>query len=241
MTRRRILGLEVEVLVAFLAIAFLAFVFVEIASEMAEGDTLAWDRQILAALRMPGNPSVPIGPGWLLKWMRDLTALGGVSVLTVLTVIVTGYLAVSRRGSLAIFVAISTIGGAIGGTLLKDLFLRPRPTIVPHLVEVDSLSFPSGHALNSAVIYLTLGALLARAEARPSVRISVIGVAILLTVLIGLSRVYLGVHYPSDVLAGWCAGAAWAAICSSIARMLQHRRQLEPATGEGADDVLHAP
>jgi undecaprenyl-diphosphatase len=233
MTRRRILGLEVEVLVAFLAIAFLAFVFVAIASEMAEGDTLAWDRQILTALRATADPSHPVGPDWLLKSMRDLTALGGVSVLTLVTVVVTGYLAASRRIGLALFVALSTIGGAIGGTILKELFLRPRPLVVPHLVDVDSLSFPSGHALNSAVIYLTLGALLARAEARPSVRIYVIGVAIFLTMLIGISRVYLGVHYPSDVLAGWCAGAAWAATSSSIARMLQRRRQLEPATGEG--------
>jgi len=234
MKRRRILGLEVEVLVAFLAIALLAFVFVAIASEMAEGDTLAWDRLILTGLRMPGDLSDPIGPGWLLKTMRDLTALGGVSVLTLVSVLVTGYLAASRRISLAVFVAFSTLGGGIGGTLLKDLFLRPRPTIVPHLVDVDSLSFPSGHALNSAVIYLTLGALLARAEARRTVRIYVISVAILLTIVIGVSRVYLGVHYPSDVLAGWSAGAAWAAMCSSLARSLQRRHQLEPATGDEA-------
>ena len=232
MKRRRILGLEVEVLVAFLAIALLAFVFVGIASEMAEGDTLAWDRLILTALRSTGDASDPIGPAWLLKSMRDLTALGGVSVLTLVTTLVTFYLAASRRVGLALFVAMSTIGGAIGGTVLKALFLRPRPSIVPHLVDVDSLSFPSGHALNSAVIYLTLGALLARAEARRTVRIYVIGVAILLTMLIGISRVYLGVHYPSDVLAGWCAGAAWAALCSSVARFLQRRSQLEPATGE---------
>ena len=228
MRKRRILGLEVEVLAAFLGLALLVLLFFYLASEMAEGETFAWDRAILRALRTPADAGVPIGPHWLVKAMRDLTALGGVSVLTALTVAVVGYLAASRRAGLALFVAASTIGGALAGTGLKLLFLRARPEVVPHLVEVDSLSFPSGHALNSAVIYLTLGALLSRSESRRSVRIYIVGVAIALTMIIGISRVYLGVHYPSDVLAGWCAGATWAAMCATLARALQRRRTLEP-------------
>lgn len=238
MRGRRILGLEAEVLLAFLGLAFSVLLFVWIASEMAEGETLAWDRAILRGLRTSADAGVPIGPGWLKKSMQDLTALGGVSVLTALTIVVVFYLAVSRRVGLALFVAASTTGGALVGTVLKHFFVRTRPTIVPHLVDVDSLSFPSGHALNSAVIYLTLGALLSRTETRPAVRRYIMAVAIALTMIIGVSRVYLGVHYPSDVLAGWCAGAAWAATCASIARALQRRRTIEPAANADPEEAL---
>jgi undecaprenyl-diphosphatase len=150
-----------------------------------------------------------------------------VSVLTVVTTLVVGYLLATRRTALAAFVTASVVGGSIAGTLLKQLFARDRPHVVPHLVEVQSLSFPSGHALNSAVVYITLGALLARTELRPAVKIYIVSAAGLLAVLIGLSRVYLGVHYPSDVAAGWCAGAAWAAACATLARRLQHTNKLE--------------
>ena len=121
------------------------------------------------------------------------------------------------------------IGGSIAGTLLKQIFGRERPEVVPHLVQVDSLSFPSGHAFNSAIVYLTLGALLARTEQRRAAKVYILACAFLLAVIIGFSRVYLGVHYPSDVVAGWCAGAAWAAASATLARRLQHRHQLEEA------------
>lgn len=225
--RKHVLGIEAQVLVSFIFVALLALLFAAIASEMLEGDTLAWDRAILLWFREPLDPSQPVGPAWLYKSMKDITALGSVSVLTVITVLVAGYLLTTRRAALALFVLASAIGGSIAGTLLKEAFSRQRPEIVPHLVDVQSLSFPSGHALNSAVIYLTLGALIARTEQRPTVKIYIVGSAILLAMLIGLSRVYLGVHYPTDVIAGWCAGAAWAAGCASLARQLQHRDKLE--------------
>lgn len=228
-SRRQYVGLEVEVLIGFIAFILLITLFGVVASEMLQGDTLAWDRAIMTAMRAAEMRLSPSG-SWLRKWMIDLTALGGGPLLTLLTAIVAGFLFVTRRPAMALFVIASTSGGGIMGSLLKDLFVRDRPDIVPHLVEVKSMSFPSAHALNSAVIYLTLGALLARAEKRRPVRLYIICTALLLTIAVGISRVYLGVHYPSDVAAGWSAGAAWAAGCAFLARSLQHKDKLERAT-----------
>jgi undecaprenyl-diphosphatase len=159
--------------------------------------------------------------------MIDVTALGGVAVLTIITIIAVGYLVAGRKWAMGLFLAGAVIGGSTLNTLLKLGFARNRPDIVAHLVDVQTASFPSGHAMNSAVVYLTLGALLARAEKDRAVRLYLISVAIMLTLIIGSSRVYLGVHWPSDVIAGWCVGASWALLCSLAARMLQKRRKLE--------------
>ena len=214
---------ELRLLVALAVIALATFTFIKIASEMAEGDTLAWDRDVLRALREPGALADPLGPHWLLRAAQDVTSLGGGTVLTVLTAVVGGYFISARRIGLAAFVVATITSGAALGSLLKTLFLRARPDVVPHLVEVSSLSFPSAHALNSALVYLTLGALLARSESVRRVQLYVVGTAASLAVIIGMSRVYLGVHYPSDVLAGWSFGAGWAALSSSVAQLLHLR------------------
>ena len=120
-------------------------------------------------------------------------------------------------------VALSVIGGTVLSFGLKLVFERPRPDLVAHLVEVQTASFPSAHAMLSATTYLTLGALLARFEDRRRLKSYVLGVAIGLTVLVGISRIYLGVHWPTDVIAGWCAGAAWAVACARVARYRSHR------------------
>jgi undecaprenyl-diphosphatase len=223
----RLLGIESRLLLWLLAVGLLVLLFLGIASEMAEGETLAWDRAILLALRQPGDLATPIGPPWLAKSLKDITALGGGAVLTLVTAIVTGYLLASRRAALAGFLVLSVAGGSIVGTLLKHAFGRDRPNVVPHLVDVETLSFPSGHAFNSAIVYLTLGALLARTQQRRAVKIYILAAAFALAAIIGFSRIYLGVHYPSDVVAGWCAGAAWAAASASLARRLQHGHRLE--------------
>lgn len=216
------------VLLLFLAVVFGLLAFLKLASEMREGETLAFDRWLLLALRSNADPSVPIGPDWLRRTMIDLTSLGGTPVLTLITVAAAGYLLVARRAATALFLVLAISGGALTGTMLKLLFARARPELVHHLVEVTNASFPSGHAMNSAVTYLTLGALLARTEKSRAIRAYLIGLAVVLTLMIGSSRVYLGVHWPSDVAAGWCVGGAWAILCSLIARALQRRRTLEP-------------
>jgi undecaprenyl-diphosphatase len=232
---RRDLRLDGGVLIAFLILAALAIFFLKIASEVVEGDMLALDRRLLLAMRDPADLSQPGGPQWLTAAMLDMTALGGVSVLTLLTVVIAGYLLAARKAATAAFVIAAVAGGALVSVILKDVFVRPRPDLVGHLVAVDTTSFPSGHAMNSAVVFLTLGTLLARTRKESEVRIYLIAVSLLLTLAVGISRVYLGVHWPSDVLAGWCVGAAWAVLCSIAARMLQRRRKIEaPEAGAPA-------
>jgi undecaprenyl-diphosphatase len=216
-----------RLLLAFLAMAILGLVFLKLASEVMEGETMALDRWILLALRHPDNPENAIGPGWLGFAMRDITALGGASGLALLTLLVIGLLLCMRKFATAGFVAASIAGGALLSGVLKSLFQRPRPDVVPYLVDFSQTSFPSGHAMNSAIVFLTLGALLTRTQEDRAVRIYLIAASILLTLLVGFSRIYLGVHWPSDVLAGWIVGAGWATFCLTIARLLQERHQIE--------------
>ncbi|MDR4306542.1 phosphatase PAP2 family protein [Chelatococcus sambhunathii] len=208
-------------LIGFAGVAGLGFAFVKIADEMVEGETHDFDSAILLALRQAGDPKQPIGPHWLEGAMIDLTSLGSVPVLTLLSVLAITYFLVARRYASALFLSIAITGGALLNAGLKIGFARPRPDMVEHLVSVQSLSFPSGHAMSSAVIYLTIGALLAQSEPRWALRGYILTVSVLLTLAIGVSRVFLGVHYPTDVLAGWSLGAAWALLCWMVARWLR--------------------
>lgn len=228
MAIRRFLGtLDARLLIAFLVLAVLGIAVTNLASEVVEGDTLAFDRWVVEALRSPEDPGAPRGPDWLRKTMIDVTALGGGPVLTLLTLLVGGFLLAIRKRATAIFVVLAIAGGGLAANLLKMVFVRDRPDVVPHLVIVDSASFPSGHAMNSAVTFLTLGALLSRTQKDWQVKTYLMAAAIVITLLIGFSRVYLGVHWPTDVVAGWTVGAAWAIACSLIAGVLQKRRAIE--------------
>lgn len=188
----------------------LAFGFLRLTGEMLEGETLRFDETILLALRRASDLATPIGPAWLTKVMTDLTALGGTTVLTLITLLVLLYLVLRRSYRTAVFVTGSIMGGWLLSTVLKLGVARPRPELVPHLVVVNDLSFPSGHAMLSAVTYLTLGALLSRLEHRRTLKWFFPLTALFLTLIIGCSRVFLGVHYPTDVIGGWTAGMAWA-------------------------------
>jgi undecaprenyl-diphosphatase len=223
----RIGGLDLVLLLAVLVMAAGAWGFIVIADKVVEGQTRATDERILRALRDPANPSDPIGPEWLGEIGRDLTALGGVAVLSLVTTVVVGFLLIRRTYHAMWLVLVATVGGLILSILLKDYFARPRPNVVPHLDQVQDFSFPSGHSMISAVVYLTLGSLLARLVERPALKIYILSVVILLTVLIGVSRVYMGVHYPSDVLAGWSVGLSWAILCWLAARGLQRQGVVE--------------
>jgi undecaprenyl-diphosphatase len=219
-------AVEVGTLISIIIVAGGVLFFSELV-EMIQGEPQAFDRWVLLALRNPGDLSDPIGPAWLELVYRDITSLGGAAVLTLMTAIVIGFLIVDEKRAAALFVLASVAGGTLLSVILKLVFARPRPDVVPHLVAVSSASFPSGHAMLSAVVYLTLGALLSRVEGPPRVKIYVLSIAILITFLVGMSRIYLGVHWPTDVLAGWCAGAAWATLCWRIALTLQRRGEVE--------------
>lgn len=233
-TLARSIRADGRLLLTFLGLAIAGLIFVKFASEVSEGDTMAFDRWVMLALRHKDDLAIPDAP-WLLAPMRDITAIGGPIGLTLITFLITGFLLAARKFATAGFVLASITSGAILSTLLKDIFLRARPTIVPHLVVVDTTSFPSGHAMNSAIVFLTLGALLTRTQKSRAVQIYLVAVAIVLTLLVGFSRVYLGVHWPSDVIAGWIVGAAWATLCLAIARLLQSRHGIEQPDGEAGD------
>lgn len=216
-----------RLLVTFLALTVIVLALGWLASEVAEGDVFAIDKRIMLAFRHSDNLVLTVGPEWLAKAMVDFTALGGSSVLTLITIFAVGFLLAVRKFAFAGLVAAAISGGAILSVFIKGIFERPRPEIVPHLVEVSSASFPSGHAMNSAIVYLTLAVLLARSQERRRVQVYLVGIAICLVLLIGFTRIFLGVHWPSDVLAGWTVGAMWAALCSLIAKYLQRERKIE--------------
>jgi undecaprenyl-diphosphatase len=224
-------GHELAILIALAGIAAGVWAFAALASEVSEGDTQSFDRRILLAMRRPGDLALRGSPA-VQEAARDITALGGVVVLGLITAITGGFLALDGKRQMALFACASVAGGMILSTLLKDIFQRARPDLVPHAVYVSNTSFPSGHSMMSAVTYLTLGALLARSHERKRLKSYFLLLAALLTFLVGVSRVYLGVHWPTDVLAGWTAGAVWALLCWIAARWLQRRRTLEP---EAAD------
>jgi undecaprenyl-diphosphatase len=219
--RRAFAWRQVVLLVALMVVAGGVGGFVELAEEIGEGSTRSIDTAILLAMRSPSDSSAPVGPFWLEEAAGDLTALGSVAVTAAVTAIVIGYLLIARLRRHALLVLIAVGGGTLWMPLLKGGFDRPRPDLVPHLAEVSTSSFPSGHAMLSAVVYLTLGALLAQSERRRRVGIYIIAVAALLTVTVGCTRVYLGVHWPSDVLAGWFAGASWALFCWLVAEAVE--------------------
>ncbi|MET0546902.1 MAG: phosphatase PAP2 family protein [Caulobacterales bacterium] len=201
------------VLVGFGAAAFLILGFMGLADEVAEGDTHGIDKAILLALRTPGDTANPIGGRGFEHTMIELTSFGDTTVLIVIVLAVGLYLLLAGQKLLAGVAVAAALGGTILSNGLKAFFDRPRPDFVAHIVEVSNPSFPSGHAMMSAVVYLTLGGMLAAAHSRKRLKAFCIGLAIALTLMVGFTRVYLGVHYPTDVLAGWALGAAWALMC----------------------------
>ncbi len=218
---------DLVLLLALLAVVAGVWGFLELAGAVRAGETQRLDERILLSLRDPADPKVPLGPTWAAEVGRDLTALGGVACLCLITGAVAGFLLLTRKyGALALLL-LAVLGGLLLSTLLKGSYARPRPEVVPHLSDVWTSSFPSGHSMLSAVVYLTLGSLLSRLVGPLRLKLYFLGVAVLLSFLVGLSRVYLGVHYPSDVLAGWAAGLAWAVLCWLLARYLQHRGAVE--------------
>ena len=218
---------ELRLLTFLLAFASLLWAFTIVVAHITFTRVQSFDEQVLLWLRNPDDLAVPIGPHWLLGAAREITALGSSKVLLVLIFSVVGYLWLERRHGMAALVLLSTFGGMFLSTALKRAVGRPRPTVVPHLVPVGSPSFPSGHSLLSAVVYLTLGVLLARVTADRATKIYFMLLAAMLTCLIGLSRIYVGVHYPTDVIGGWVAGLFWALVCGVIARELQRHQVIK--------------
>jgi len=185
----------------------------ELAEDVFEGDSREIDTMILHKLRAPGDLNDPLGPRWLEEIMRDFTALGGIAILTLLVVAAFFYMVMVRKRREGIFLLCAIGTGTVITNLLKAGFDRPRPELIPSDAIVYTASFPSGHAMMAALVYLTLGALLAQTQSNYRLKSYILALCIFITLLVGVSRIYLGVHWPSDVLAGWLGGTAWALLC----------------------------
>jgi undecaprenyl-diphosphatase len=220
---------DLVVLISMLGIVIGFWIFLGLANLVSAGATRDWDEWMVRAMRHPEDPALPRGPVWLPEAVRDITALGSTTVLTMVGLAAGCFLAIRRQHHALIFLLTAILGGLLLNWLLKGFFARPRPDFVPHLMLAMNPSFPSGHSLLSAVVYWTIGVLLARLVEPLKLKIYILGVAFAFSFLIGLSRIYLGVHYPSDVLAGWTVGLMWAIACWLAARELQRRGAIERA------------
>lgn len=216
--------------------------FVELADEVQEGgDAHAMDERLILSLRDPQDLDDPVGPKWFEEMVRDITALGGVAViiLVAVTALVMLWVLGERREAALLLAAL--LGGFVLSMTMKNFFDRPRPDLTAHGSYVYTKSFPSGHAMVAASVYLTLGVVLAELVRPRALKMFLLLMAIFLTLAIGASRVYLGVHWPTDVLAGWAGGAAWALACWLVFRALHLRRirigQTPPQDAATSDDA----
>ncbi len=204
---------EWRILVALLLIVGGIWLTIELTDEVLEGETHALDERLLLVLREADDPRDPLGPPWFEEMMRDFTSLGGTGVLILLVTAVTSYLFLLRQYKNLAILLTAVLGGLLLSFLLKDIFDRPRPDLIVDTSALTSASFPSGHSLLAAATYLTLGSLMAQIQQRFRLKALIMLLSIFVMVLVGFSRVYLSVHWPSDVLAGWTIGAVWALLC----------------------------
>jgi undecaprenyl-diphosphatase len=218
---------EKSLLLMFLSLSACLYLFIKLAEEIGEGETKELDKSILLLFRDPSNLSHGIGPYWLEEAMRDLTSLGSIPILAMIALAVMGFLFINRKRHAAWMICLSVSIGMGMSSLLKWFFNRPRPDLVPHATVVYTQSFPSGHAMLSAVVYLTLGALLARTQKNVCAKLYLLSLAAALTIAVGISRIYLGVHWPTDVLGGWAIGSAWALFCWLLMLWLQNKGKVE--------------
>lgn len=219
--------IEFPVLLAGIIVAGGLWGFLELMEVARDVAPHTFDTQILLAFREAGDPSNPIGSTRVEGIMRDITALGSAVVLILITAATIIYFLLVKRWGTAFFVLVAVGGGQILSSLLKIGIDRPRPDLISKLAVETSLSFPSGHAMLAAVTYLTLGIIAARFLPDRVTKIYVFALAVLVTLMVGVSRLYLGVHWPSDVLAGWCAGFAWAMLCWLVVRCLSKNENEE--------------
>ena len=219
---------EFVLLLAVAAVCGGVLTFAGVTDLVSEGELHEMEIRLMRDLRSAEDPSRPIGPPWLERWSREITALGSGAVLSLMTLLVVGYLLIERLYASAVLVMVSVGGGTLLTAGLKGFFERDRPDVVPHLTDALFKSYPSGHSMMSSVVYLTLAVLLARTMRRRRVKIYFVSAALFLSFLVGLSRVYLGVHYPTDVVAGWAGGTAWAVLCWLAAYFLEERGKVEP-------------
>lgn len=212
---------ETPTLLAVLMAAGATWLLIEVIEQVVTGKSATVDRAILMVFRTAEDPRRLVGPPWLHEMMRDFTALGGIGVLVLVTCGVVAFLMLEGKRHAALLLLVATATGLLLSQLAKLGFARPRPDLEPVSTIVMTASFPSGHSTMAAIVYLTCAVLIASTRQRRRVKAYVIGLAALIAMLVGFSRVFLGVHWPTDVLAGLSLGAAWALLCWVGLRVLQ--------------------
>ncbi len=220
---------EIKILVNLFILVTALLFFTFVAKEVVSGESKGFDSMVLNYLRHDGK-FLSDQQLWLTGMMTDITSLGGVTVIFLITAAVFFYLLIQGQHEFMWLILIATIGGALLAFGLKELFARERPPLIFHLLTVKSMSFPSGHAMMSSIVYLTQGALLAKVQSNKNLKVYILITAVFLVFLIGMSRIYLGVHYPTDVLAGWSVGLAWASFCWLGVKYLQRKKERERET-----------
>jgi undecaprenyl-diphosphatase len=214
----RLKGLEAQALLVWLALASALWIFFTLGAEIGEGDTGAFDRHLITLLRTSGNSGEPIGPAWFKDSMRDVTALGGFTFLMLMTVVVVLGLLFHRKRREAIILAATALSAQTSIEILKFLYDRPRPALLMPQIHAFTKSFPSGHTTESTAIFLTVATVIASLETKHHTKILAFTVAAFAMIAVGFSRVYLGMHWPTDVLGGWMLGTAWALAAWSVLR-----------------------
>lgn len=214
---------EFTILLSLLIVLLGLWGFLELTDEVLEGGTKSYDEWIMSLMQSSESASHRMNEA-----MRDITALGGTAVLVIILIAVSGFMALQKNYRFALLTLLTSGLGVLLTILLKNLLQRERPDFLPKLVEVSTHSYPSGHTMMSAVVYLTLAAIVAFQQEQKRTKFYSIFMGLLLTFLVGISRIYLGAHYPSDVFAGWAVGLAWAASCWLIVKWAGWIDALEP-------------
>ncbi|KRE18124.1 hypothetical protein ASE63_02780 [Bosea sp. Root381] len=193
-----------------------AFAFLGLALFIASGRSFAFDQSLVLLFRESDDLATPIGPAWFREAMRDVTALGSFVGLGMMTITASLTLWLCRYRHLAVGLAVTVVSATIVSTGLKIAIGRERPDIVEHAALTFTASFPSGHAFLSAVTMLSIAGFVGLASRRDDIARLCIVLAWLMIVLIGVSRIYLGVHWPTDVIGGWCLGIAWSSLATAV-------------------------
>ena len=213
---------ELGIILTCLVCVVGVWAFIIISDRVTDNKTRSLDEYVMTSFRTSSDLGDPIGPEWSEEIARDVTALGSKTLLTFIVLAVAGFLFLKKQYAQGWLIILVSLAGVLLGTGLKMFFVRERPDLVPHLSSAYNTSFPSGHTMMSAVIYISLAAMLSFFQKTRRVKFYSITIALVATFLVGLSRIYLGVHYPTDVLAGWAVGLAWAAFCWVIFRYINY-------------------
>lgn len=216
--------------VSLVAAIITAFIFGIFADIVREGATQPFDEAVLRWFEARRSPALD-------DLMMHITTLGDGVVIIMLALVAAVFLWLTDHRWSVYILLVGMIGGKVLNTLLKAAFDRRRPSVVEWVYEVTSPSFPSGHAMGAFITYGTVAYLVARLEPTPALRRATWLFTMLVIVAIGISRVYLGVHYPSDVFAGFLAGFAWLAFVASSVKALQFFAARRPATRKEEQDL----